>query len=134
MGLLEELIVLVKETIEEANQRNNPQPTTPTLPPQRSAEDIEALRRSLARRAAEMRESEQQAADHAAEQERQRQLAERERHHQKQVAAVHAAQVIHHTGAVDRQRITRLVRQSNALREMIVLREILDRPLARRRR
>ncbi len=136
MGLLDELIVLVKETIEEANQRNNPQPTTPSqpLPPQRSAEEIEALRRSLARRAAEMRQAEQQAEEHAAEQERQRQLAERERHQRKQAEAVHAAQVIHHGGSVDRERLLRLMRQPNALREMIILREVLDKPLALRRR
>jgi outer membrane translocation and assembly module TamA len=136
MGLLDELIVLVKETIEEANQRNNPQPTAPSqsAPPQRSAEEVEALRRSLARRAAEMRQAEQQAEEHAAEQERQRQLAERERHQRKQAEAVHAAQVIHHGGAVDQQRILRLMRQPNALREMIVLREVLDKPLSLRRR
>jgi hypothetical protein len=65
MGLLDELIVLVKETIEEANERNRPRPGMPdgeepheeprNQPPQRSAEEVEALRRSLARRAAEMR-------------------------------------------------------------------------------
>jgi uncharacterized protein (DUF4415 family) len=95
---------------------------------------MEALRRSLARRAAEMRQAEQQAEEHAAEQERQRQLAERERHQRKQAEAAHAAPVIHHGGAGYQQRIQRLMRHPNALREVIVLREVLDKPLALRRR
>jgi uncharacterized protein (DUF4415 family) len=136
MGLLDELIVLVKETIDEANERNNPRPTSQDrpVPAQRSAEEMEALRRSLARRAAEMRQAEQQAEEHAAEQERQRQLAERERHQRKQAEAAHAAPVIHHGGAGYQQRIQRLMRHPNALREVIVLREVLDKPLALRRR
>ncbi len=136
MGLLEELIILVKDTIAEASERKREQPTGAAP---RSAEEIEALRRTLARRAAEQRHAEQEAEEHAAhehhaQQERQRAAHERERHHQKQVKAVHSAQVAHQTGAVDQSRIVRMLRQPHALREMIVMKEILDKPLALRPR
>ena len=137
MGLLEELIILVKDTIEDASERRRQAP----LPgaPQRSAEEIEVLRRSLARRAAEQQAEEQQTAERAAheqhaQQTRQRQVHERERHHQKQVKAVHSAQVTRHIGAVDPRRVVRLLHQPHTLRELIVLKELLDKPLALRRR
>jgi len=141
MGLLDELIILVKETIAEANERNNPRPTAMPAP-QRSEEEMEALRRTLAQRAAQARHAEQQEAEEAAharhaqhaEQERQRLAHERQRHHQKQAQAVKAAQVTRHVGSVDARRVARLVRQPQALREMIVLKEILDKPLALRPR
>jgi hypothetical protein len=138
MGLLEELIILVKETIDEVNERNKPKPTAMPMP-QRNEEERENLRRTLARRAAEARQAEEQAAEFSAaeqhaEQERHRLAQERQRHHQKQVQAVQAAQVTHHVGSVDARRVARLVRQPKALREMIVLKEILDKPLALRRR
>ncbi|HEX3132042.1 MAG TPA: hypothetical protein VHX44_00500 [Planctomycetota bacterium] len=138
MGLLEELIILVKETIDEVNERNKPKPTAMPMP-DRNEEERENLRRTLARRAAEARQAEQQAAEHAAaeqhaDQERHRQAQERQRHHQKQVQAVHAAQVTRHVGSVDARRVARLVHQPKALREMVVLKEILDKPLALRRR
>jgi hypothetical protein len=137
MGLLDELIILVKETIDEVNERNKPKPTATPMP-QRNEEEMENLRRTLARRAAEARHVEQQAAEHAAteqhaEQERHRHTQERQRHHQKQVEAVHAAQVTRHVGSVDARRVARLVRQPNTMRELMVLRELIDRPLALRR-
>ena len=139
MGLLEELIILVKDSIDEANQRGRRKPEAPA--PQRTAEEIEALRHTLANRAAQARaeqeEAQQQQAAAHAEQERQRHAhereRERERQRQKQAKTVQATQVVQHGGAVDARRIARLVRHPQALREMIVLREILDKPLALRR-
>lgn len=142
MGLLDELIILVKETIDEVNERNNPKPTAAPAA-QRNDEEMENLRRTLARRAAEARHAEQQAAEHDAaeqyaEQERQRSVQqreqERERQRQKQAKIVQATQVVQQAGGVDPRRIARLVRHPQALREMIVLNEVLGKPLALRRR
>ena len=131
MGVLDDLIVLVKDTIAEANQRGRPDGD---VPPQRSEEDLTALRRSLARRAAEARHDEEERERAAAEREQhERQHQERQRQrHQAEAAAARAAQAA--GTAFDPTRIARLVRHPHALREMIVLREVLDRPLALRRR
>ena len=137
MGLIEQLIMLAKESIDEANQRGRRPPA-----PVRTEDEIEALRESLANRAAQARFEQEQAereaaerhAERHAEQERQQLTQERERQRQKQAKTVQATQVVQHTGAVDARRIARLVRHPQALREMIVLREILDKPLALRKR
>jgi hypothetical protein len=136
MGLLEELIILVKDSIDEANQRGKRKPAASA--PERTEEEIDTLRRTLANRAAQARAEQEQAEQREAaahvEQERHRQAQERERHRQKQAKTVQATQVVQHPGAVDPRRIARLVRHPNALREMMVLREVLDKPLALRRR
>lgn len=137
MGLIEQLILLAKESIDEANQRGRRPPA-----PVRTEEEIEALREVLANRAAQARYNQEQAereaaereAQQQAEQERQRYANERERQRQKQAKTVQATQVVQQAGAVDARRIARLVRHPQALREMIVLREILDKPLALRQR
>jgi len=139
MGLIEQLILLAKESIDEANQRGRRPPA-----PVRTDEEIEDLRRTLANRAAQARYEQEQAereaaeqhAEQQAEQERQRYALERERPRQrpKQTKTVQATQVAQQSGGVDARRIARLVRHPQALREMIVLREILDKPLALRQR
>ena len=137
MGLIEQLIMLAKESIDEANQRGRRPPA-----PVRTDEEIEALREVLATRAAQARydreqaerEAAEQQAQQQAEQERQRYAHERERQRQKQAKTVQATQVAQQAGGVDPRRIARLVRHPQALREMIVLREILDKPLALRKR
>jgi hypothetical protein len=137
MSILGDLIILVKETLDEVNERNQPQPRpTAGKPVERSEEQIEALRRTLARRAAMQQLAQEQAeaqaaAEQHAERERQ-QAAERER--QRQKASRTPAKVIHHAGAVDTHRMVRLVRQPTVLRELIVLKEILDKPRALRPR
>lgn len=138
MSILGDLIILVKETIDEVNERNQPQPRpTAGAPIERSEEQIEALRRTLARRAAaQQREQEEAdakaAAEQHAEQERLRhqRVAERQRHKASHIPA----KVAHHGGAVDAHRMVRLVRQPSVLRELIVLKEILDKPRALRPR
>lgn len=137
MGLIEQLILLAKESIDEANQRGRRPPA-----PVRTDEEIEALREVLANRAAQARYDREQAereaaereAQQQAEQERQRQAQERERSRQKQAKIVQATQVVQQAGAVDPRRIARLVRHPQALREMIVLSEVLGKPLALRKR
>ncbi len=134
MGLLEELIVLVKETIEEARERN--EPARPVA--SRDPEEIEVLRQRMAQRAAEERRAEQVAEEREEHeriiQDRQRQVRDRERHYLKQAKAVEAAQVTRHVGAKDPRHLIRLLHQPQALRDLVVLREILDRPLALRSR
>lgn len=144
MGLIEQLIILAKEAIDEANQRGRPQPPAPRRgppedPDEPDEEENESLRRILAHRAAlarrEQQLAEQQAAEQRAELQRQREAQERERELQRQrQRQAEAPRVVHAASAVDPRRIARLVRHPNALREMIVLREILDKPLALRRR
>jgi hypothetical protein len=140
MSILGDLIILVKETLDEVNERNQPQPRpTAGAPIERSEEQIEALRRTIARRAAAQQLAHEQAdaqaaAEQHAEHERLRhhQVAERER--QRQKAAQAPAKVSTHAGTVDAHRIIRLIRQPTVLRELIVLKEILDKPRALRRR
>ena len=136
MGLLEELIIMAKDAIDEANQRGKKRPAAPAR--ERSEEEIEALRQVMAERAAqthqEQEQARQEAAERRAEQQRQHeaQERERERERQRQRQAAEAARATR-AGAVDPRRIARLARHPGALREMIVLRELLDKPLALRR-
>ena len=137
MGLIEQLILLAKESIDEANQRGRRPPA-----PVRTEEEIEALREMLANRAAQARYNQEQAereaaereAQQQAEQERQRHTQERDRQRQKQAKTVQATQVAQPIGGVDPRRIARLVRHPQALREMMVLSEVLGKPLALRKR
>ena len=139
MSILGDLIILVKETLDEVNERNQPQPRpTAGAPIERSEEEIEALRRTIARRAAAQQLAHEQADTHAAAE--QHAEHERLRHHhaererQRQKAAQAPAKVSHQTSAVDAHRIIKLIRQPTVLRELIVLKEILDKPRALRRR
>ncbi len=140
MSILGDLIILVKETIDEVNERNQPQPRpTAGKPIERSEEQIEALRRTLARRAAAQQHEQEQAdaqaaAEQHAEHERLRHQRVAERERQRHKASHIPAKVAHHTGAVDAHRMVRLVRQPSVLRELIVLKEILDKPRALRLR
>jgi hypothetical protein len=148
MGILEELILMAKEAIDEANQRGRRPPTArapesepepESEPAEHSEEELEDLRRTLARRAAQARieqeQAERAAADQRDQQQRQREAQERERQRQvRSTSKSTAAQVVHATGAVDPQRIARLVHQPQALREMMVLSEVLGKPLALRKR
>lgn len=137
MGLIEQLILLAKESIDEANQRGRRPPA-----PVRTEEEIEALREMLANRAAQARYNQEQAereaaereAQQQAEQERQRQTQERDRQRQKQAKTVKATQVAQPISGVDPRRIARLLRHPQALREMMVLSEVLGKPLALRKR
>lgn len=135
MGLIEQLIILAKESIDEANQRGRRPPAAPD--PNDDEDEIQTLRRTLAQRAAEARAEQEFAkreeAQRRAELEQQRQAQEREQQRQRQ-RQTETARVTYAPTAVDARRIARLVRHPNALREMIVLREILDKPLALRRR
>lgn len=137
MGILEELIIMAKEAIDEANQRGKKRPPAPV--PERTEEEIEELRQVMAERAARARQDQEQArqeaAERRAEQQRQHeaQERERERERQRQRQAVEATRAGRTVGAVDPRRIARLARHPAALREMIVLRELLDKPLALRR-
>ena len=139
MSILGDLIILVKETLDEVNERNQPRPRpTAGAPIERSEEQIEALRRTLARRAAaqqrEQEEADAKAAAEHAEQERLRHQRVAERERQRHKASHIPAKVAHHGGAVDAHRMVRLVRQPSVLRELIVLKEILDKPRALRPR
>lgn len=147
MGLIEEVIILIKEAIDEANQRGRPRPQQSQprrAPPPDDAdgddldgehpyteEELEALRRSHleARQAAqEAEEREREAARQRAERERQQAL-ERERAQRRQAEV--AAQV---RMPVVTNHVARLLRQPQTLRQVVVLREILDKPVALRRK
>ena len=140
MSILGDLIILVKETLDEVNERNQPQPRpTAGAPMERSEEQIEALRHTIARRAAAQQLAQEQAdaqaaAEQRAEHERLRHHHAAERERQRQKAAQAPAKVSTHAGTVDAHRIIRLIRQPTVLRELIVLKEILDKPRAFRRR
>lgn len=134
MGILEELIIMAKDAIDEANQRGKKRPPTPEH--QRTEEELEALRQVMAERAEQARQEKEQArreaAEQRAEQQRQQEAQERERERQRQRQAAEAARATR-AGPIDPRRIARLTRHPAALREMIVLRELLDKPLALRR-
>jgi hypothetical protein len=133
MGLLEELILLIKEGIEDANERNRraKQPAADvSAPAERSPEEIEALRRALARRAAEQRVAQERAEAEQQAQREERQRAEERKRQQQARRQAPPPGVVH--GATDQRRIVRLLRQPQTLRELVVLREILDRPVALR--
>ncbi|MBA3699362.1 MAG: hypothetical protein H0W78_10960 [Planctomycetes bacterium] len=140
MGLIEQLILLAKESIDEANQRGKRPPAAPA--PEYTEDEIATLRQVRANRVVQARMDQEQARRDAEEQraEQQRQYetqqrdGERQRQRQRQQQTVEAARVVHASGAVDPRRIARLVRHPGALREMIVLREVLDKPLALRPR
>ena len=121
MGILDELIILVKESVEEARQQQRRRDAPPSAPrqAQRSPEEIEHMRRALAQRAAEVHQE--------VPQQQKRPAPKRPEPQQiKQVAPPNKLD--------GRLPIRRLLRQPLSLRDLVVLKEVLDKPLALRRR
>jgi hypothetical protein len=135
MGILDELIDLVKETIDEAKQRQQqtmpPQSSPAPAPtPHRSPEDIEALKRTLAQRAMKQRAADEAAipitspdAKHRAKYELERARL-RVQHQQEGLAKVTHNPV---------HRAASLLKRPETLRDLIILKELLDRPISMRR-
>jgi len=133
MGILDELIDLVKETMDEAKQRQQqttlPQ-SAPAPAPHRSPENVEALKRTLAQRAMKQRAADEAAipisspdAKHRAKYELER--ARLRTQHQQQGLAKVAHNPVHHAAT--------LLRRPETLRDLIILKELLDRPISMRR-
>jgi hypothetical protein len=131
MGILDELIILVKETLDEAKQNQRlPDQSQTNSPPQRSPEEIEALKRTLARRAMQQR-----AADEAATpkpispDEKHRAKADQERLRLREQHLKEGPAKVAHTSS---HQVAHLLQQPQTLRQLIVLKEILDRPISTR--
>ncbi len=132
MGILDELIDLVKETMDEAKQRQQPtsQPQSAPAPaPHRSPENIEALKRTLAQRAMKQRAADEAAipvispdAKHRAKYELERTRLRTQ--HQEEGLAKVTHQPVH--------RAATLLRRPETLRDLIILKELLDRPISMR--
>jgi hypothetical protein len=132
MGILEELIILVKESLDEAKQNQRPpEPSETDAPPRRSPEEIEALKRTLAKRAMQQRAADEATAaptplspdaKHRAKYDQ-----ERLRLHQQHLKDG-PAKVNHHSS----HQVATLLRQPQTLRQLIVLKEILDLPISQR--
>jgi hypothetical protein len=125
VSFLEELIRTVQEAVDEANGR--PPRTATPAPRQVSLQEELAVRDRLRRRAEE-------AHRHEAEQNRRNERAA----HVVEQAAHDARMVVEtpRTTSADKppSRVAALLRNPATVRDAIILREVLDRPLALRRR
>jgi hypothetical protein len=136
MGFLEDLIQTIQEAMEESKQRQQPPPAphhgrsqpqrmaSPTAPPMvvRTFDEVESTRERVVRMAAEKAEK--------AEQAERADAAHRIVAHQAPRTPAKAAPG---RPALDyAHRLRRLIHQPAALRDLIVLKEILDRPLVLR--
>jgi hypothetical protein len=129
MGLLEELIILVKETIDEVSERNRererarPQPSaSPTG--QVEIDELRARMLQQRRAAAEAARAAQQAAEAPP-------PAPRHHHHHERRPA--QAPVKAAAQPQSAERLAKLLRQPQTVRELFVLKELLDKPLSLRR-
>jgi hypothetical protein len=132
MGILDELVILVKETIDEANQRNR-QADSSSHQSQRSPDEIEALKRTLARRAMQQRTAEAAVSPHViplTQDEQRRSDYDRERKRLRQQNHDDGPAKVKHNPT---HRAAKLLRQPATLREMIILKELLDKPISMRR-
>jgi hypothetical protein len=144
MGILDELIILVKEAMDEANGRpGGGQPRPETTSQHRSGEELENMRRTLARRALAQREAAQreqneqhQSAHDEANAAQLRQAHEKARRQALLAQPANAQPTAHSTdlsAPLSAHNLRQLVQQPQAMRQLFVMKEILDKPLALRR-
>ena len=138
MGLFEELIILVKETIEEVNERQRKKqgeqqkqeaPSQPTVASGNQDDELARVRERLARRAA------QQQAERAAAMARVEAEAAAARplpQLQPKPITKPLKPILQQQGG--HHRLAKLLHRPGTLRELVLLREILDKPLALRQR
>ncbi len=134
MGLFEELIVLVKETIDEVNERQRKkhggQPSSqPSISPGNQDDELARVRERLARQAAQQQAERARAGAEAVSA---RPLPQTSAPAQSKPITKSVKPVIQPQG--HQHRLARLMHRPGTLRELVVLREILDKPLALRRR
>ncbi len=135
MGLLEDLIVLYKEAQDEVSQRGKPASNAPAASGQPSINELRERMRQQARKASAQARGAKAAPAPAPEVDREAE------HHAARLAERHAATRQAHEAAAKAKlataghhaRFARLLRQPHTLRDLIVLKELLDRPLALRR-
>lgn len=134
MGLLEELITLIKDTVEEVSEQQKQkqrEASDGAAPPPRVS--VEELRQRMLqqRRAAAEAEAARLAAQEAAAapppEPPRRHAHHAHGHARAEPKAKHVAQ------PTSPERLARLLRQPHTVRELFVLKEILDRPLVLRR-
>ncbi len=130
MGILDELIDLVKESMDEAKQRQQPTSQPQSAPvPHRSPENIEALKRTLAQRAMKQRAADEAAISVISPEAKNREKLELER---ARLRAQHKEEgltkVTHQPG----HRAATLLKRPETLKDLIILKELLDRPISMR--
>ncbi len=153
MGFLDELLKTIEEAADEANGRQRPRPQPPAPRPAQPPpapetpadqnDDIDTIDEDLLRR--QQLEAERQRAfkeraraEHAAEEAQQqarRKVLEESRRAQAAAQSVlrRDAQIARAAPPIGAVRIATMLRQQQTLRELVVLREVLDKPLALRR-
>jgi hypothetical protein len=136
MGLLEDLIVLYKETQDEVAQRAK-QAQQQGAPAAGRAPSIDELRERMRQRDrhanAPARGAKAAPAEAPVDAAAQRHAARHaERHAAERLAEKAAAQAKAATLS-SHERLARLMRQPRTLRDLVILKELLDRPLALRR-
>jgi hypothetical protein len=147
MGILDELIILVKESLDDARERqgggnsggnsggtNERRPETT----HRSGEELENMRRALARRALLQREAAQrdqsELTQSNADAAQARQAAEKARRQALLVQPTTASVANVAVTDLSAGAFQQLLRQPHVMRQMILMKEILDKPLALRQR
>jgi hypothetical protein len=132
MSFLDELIKTIQEAVDEANGRPPRPVATSSRPTPMDSSSQDQVRERLRRRYEEARHAQSEA-----------ELAERKRSEAQQraiadaTAAASTPAVVtnrpeHPFAASSASRISQLLRQPNTVREMVLLREVLDRPLSLR--
>ena len=137
MGLLEDLIVLYKETQDEVAQRAKraEQPGAPASGRAPSVDELRERQRQLNRRAnapARAAKAEAPAAEPADAAAQRHAARHAERHAAERLAEKDAAKA-KAAAHSSHERLARLMRQPRTLRDLVILKELLDRPLALRR-
>ena len=131
MGLLIELIKTIAEAIEEGRGNQRPRQLPPTaLPP---AEDEDAVDSEADREEPEDLKAKQRLHQKHVEVQRARAEAEARAKVAARRAATAESERVVPRQVAGGERLARLLRQPQTLRDLVMLKEILDRPLALRR-
>jgi hypothetical protein len=138
MGLLDEIMRQLQEAADEARRQQQPgaPPAASNSPGQQG--DAERLRRRLAQAASD-KQAQRSAAneagrEHAEAQRRREQAAAAERAERAEASAAQKVRRSARQAAVDAPALGRLLRQPTTVRRLMVFSEILQKPLALRRR
>ena len=133
MGLLIELIKTIAEAIEEGRGNQRPRQLPPTALPPAEDEDEDAVDSEADREEPEDLKAKQRLHQKHVEVQRARAEAEARAKVAARRAATAESERVVPRQVAGGERLARLLRQPQTLRDLVMLKEILDRPLALRR-
>jgi len=128
MSLLGDVLKTIKEAVEEAQAQAQGKPVRPgSLPrPHQAAREAEQAAQETQQRI--LSQAKKRAAEPTADQKRRQKTLAEEAARREHQAAVRSQPL----PSGDPRRIAALMRQPNSLRELVILKELLDRPVALR--